>query len=126
MPYKGHWHENVLSLEALKKTMKNFLMISSRDPFEYAEALSFYEDCKSLADAGADVTLFLVQNGVFPARPSKYTQKLKDLMEKGVKVTADRYALDMRGLSDLAAGVEARDISMVIDHMASGSKVVWH
>ena len=108
--------------------MQNFLMISSRDPFEHADTLSFYETCDSLKDAGADVTLFLVQNGVLPARTCKHSKSIEKLLEKGVKVVADRYALEMRGLKEgsLVSGVKADEISVVIDHMANGSKVVWH
>lgn len=108
--------------------MSKYVLISSRDPFEHGDALSFYETCGGLKDAGADVTLMLVQNGVLPSRESRYSVEIASLCQKGVKVLADRYALETRGIkeADLIQGVSSGDLDLVIDHMAEGSKVIWH
>lgn len=108
--------------------MKKFWMISSRDPFEHGDALQFYQDCQSLADFGSDVTLFLVQNGVLPTRSSKYSDCLETLIEKGVAIYADCYSLEVRGIreEDMLPGIQKGELSLIIDQMADGTKVVWH
>jgi len=50
--------------------MNNYLLIESRDPFESNDVGYYYELSKGLVEAGNEVTLFLVQNGVLAARPS--------------------------------------------------------
>ena len=50
--------------------MNNYLLIESRDPFESNDVLYYYELSKGLVEAGNEVTLFLVQNGVLAARRS--------------------------------------------------------
>ena len=51
-------------------TMAKYLLIESRDPFDSNDVANYYNLASGLAAAGNDVTLFLVQNGVFPARNS--------------------------------------------------------
>lgn len=48
--------------------MSGYVLLASRDPFEAASVLRFYDLAAGLAEE-APVTLFLVQNGVLPARP---------------------------------------------------------
>ena len=50
--------------------MANYLLIESRDPFDSNDVANFYGLASGLAKAGNGVTLFLVQNGVLPARQS--------------------------------------------------------
>lgn len=108
--------------------MATFLMISSRDPFESRDTISFYQTCEQLIDAGSKVILFLVQNGVLPARKSAFSPELERLAGKGVQILADEYALESRGLThgQLIPSVKPDHLSTVIEHMAHGSKVVWH
>ncbi len=47
--------------------MAKYLLIESRDPFEAKGASDLYDLAATLAK-GDEVTLLLVQNGVFPAR----------------------------------------------------------
>lgn len=50
--------------------MAKYLLIESRDPFESPDTANYLDWAKGLVKDGHTVTLFLVQNGVLPARPS--------------------------------------------------------
>jgi predicted peroxiredoxin len=109
--------------------MGGYLLIESRDPFEASDVSHhFYELAAGLARAGTPVTLFLVQNGVFPARPSAHTASLQTVARAGVEVLADDFSLRERGIDagGLAAGVRAAPIDVVIDRLAEGRKALWH
>jgi sulfur relay (sulfurtransferase) complex TusBCD TusD component (DsrE family) len=106
--------------------MNNYLLIESRDPFESNDVLYYYELSKGLVEAGNEVTLFLVQNGVLAARPSVHSAALSALWQSGVKVLADDFSLCERGISKLAQGVEAAPIEVIVDHLAAGHKTLWH
>ena len=85
--------------------MDHYLLIESRDPFESNDVTHYYELSKGLVDAGNEVTLLLVQNGVLAARPSAHSATLSALGRSGVKVLADDFSLKERGISKLAEGV---------------------
>jgi sulfur relay (sulfurtransferase) complex TusBCD TusD component (DsrE family) len=106
--------------------VNNYLLIESRDPFESNDVLYYYELSKGLVDAGNDVTLFLVQNGVLAARPSAHSAAVSALCQNGVKVLADNFSLSERGISRLAEGVVASPIDVIVDHLAAGHKTLWH
>ncbi len=53
--------------------MANYLLIESRDPFECKDVNYYYDLASSLAAEAEGVTLFLVQNGVLPARQGVLT-----------------------------------------------------
>ena len=59
--------------------MTKYLLIESRDPFESNDVGYYYDLAADLARRGDEVTLFLVQNGVLPARSGV----LSDLLAKG-------------------------------------------
>ena len=48
--------------------MADYLLIESRDPFEFRDTVFCTDLARRLADTGNRVTIFLVQNGVLPAR----------------------------------------------------------
>ena len=48
--------------------MAQYVLIESRDPFEYADTNYMYNTAGDLAARGNSVTLYLIQNGVFCAR----------------------------------------------------------
>ena len=108
--------------------MANYLLIESRDPFESNDIGQLYELATGLVREGNSVTLFLVQNGVLPARPGAHSAALSDLSGAGVAVLADDFSLRERGISTdaLADGVTAAPLDVVIDHMADGNKTIWH
>ena len=82
----------------------------------------------SLVKEGNEVTLFLVQNGVLPARPGKYSPLLTNTAQAGVEVLADEFSLRERGIAagKLAEGVRSAPLSIVIDQLAEGRKALWH
>lgn len=108
--------------------MPHYLLIESRDPFESNDAAYFYDLAGSLADKGNTVTLFLVQNGVLPARPSRLPGAFKRLADSRVRVLADDFSLRERGIpvDGLAPGVRSASLDVVVDGLAEGAKVLWH
>ena len=108
--------------------MQSYLFIESRDPFESNDVVFTCELAGGLAKAGHAVTVFLVQNGVLPARRGAKADDLRALVRSGVKVLADDFSLAERGVdpSRLAAGIEPAPIDVVVDHLAAGHKTLWH
>jgi predicted peroxiredoxin len=108
--------------------MASYLLIESRDPFDSTDVTNYYGLASDLVRAGNDVTLFLVQNGVFPARPGARSALLTATAATGVEVLADDFSLRERGInaSALAEGVSAAPLDIVIDQMADGRKAMWH
>jgi sulfur relay (sulfurtransferase) complex TusBCD TusD component (DsrE family) len=105
-----------------------YLLIASRDPYTHTAALRCYELAARLADEGQRVTLFLVQNGVLPARPGADGGALETLTRRGIRVLADEFSLRERGIAPgrLAAGVEAAPLECVIEALENGAKALWH
>ncbi len=108
--------------------MGAYLLIESRDPFDTNDVGFYYDLAKQLARQGNRVTLFLVQNGVLPARAGARDGQLSEVQAAGVEVLADDFSLRERGISAnrLAAGVKPAPLDVVIDHLADGSKAMWH
>ena len=52
----------------------------------------------------------------------------QQLLDAGVEILADDFALSERGILDgsLAAGVQPASLEIVVDHLAAGRKVTWH
>ena len=108
--------------------MAKYLLIESRDPFENNAVARQYDLAASLVEEGNAVTLFLVQNGVLPARAGKHSGLLTRTAKAGVEVLADDFSLRERGIpaSRLADGVKPAPLSVVIDQLAEGRKALWH
>ncbi|MBI1775417.1 MAG: DsrE family protein [Proteobacteria bacterium] len=108
--------------------MAAYLMIESRDPFESGDVDTFLDLAAGLAKAGNAVTLFLVQNGVLPARLGARSGALGALADHGVEVLADTFSLQERGISanSLIAGIKAAPLDVVVDQLADGRKALWH
>jgi predicted peroxiredoxin len=108
--------------------MAKYTLIASRDPFDSKEAGHYYDLAEDLVKDGNEVTLFLVQNGVFAARKSPGSKMVEKLAGKGVTVLADSFSLKERGISEgrMADQVKASGLEVIIDHMAEGRKVIWH
>ncbi len=108
--------------------MANYLLIESRDPFDSNDVANFYGLASGLAKAGNGVTLFLVQNGVLPARQCSASAALAEVAGAGVEVLADEFSLQERGIAAerLVAGVSPSPLDRVIDAMADGHKTIWH
>jgi predicted peroxiredoxin len=106
--------------------MAGYLLIESRDPFESNDVSYYCDLARGLVEAGNQVTLFLVQNAVLAVRPSVRSQALRSLIDSGVKVLADDFALRQRGIDKLLDGVEIAAIETVVDHMETGHRMLWH
>ncbi len=111
--------------------MANYLLIESRDPFEYGDTRYMYNLAADLALKGNRVTLFLIQNGVLTTRTGVKDNPLDGLSEKGPAVTvlADEFSLRERGISQgsLVEGVEVSNVDSLVDMLAQAdTKAVWH
>lgn len=108
--------------------MSAYVVIASRDPYTSTEVESTYDLVEGLKGAGHDVTLFLVENGVLPARPSAKSATLTRLAKAGVRVLADEFALRERGIpaDRLADGVSAASLDLLVDDLGAGKKTFWH
>ncbi|MFQ5670169.1 MAG: DsrE family protein [Acidobacteriota bacterium] len=109
--------------------MAKYLLIESRDPFEANDVASyFYGLATRLAELGNTVTLFLVQNGVLPARRCAFSERLSAAHQAGVEVLADEFSLKERGIgsSQMIAEVKPAPLDVVVDQLAEGRKALWH
>lgn len=108
--------------------MAKYVFIQSRDPFSSVDAAHDVELIVELLRAGGEVTLFLVQNGVLPARRSTRSGALSALAANGVRVLADDFSLRVRGIAEsrLAPGVKVGSLDAVLDAMVEGGKAIWH
>jgi hypothetical protein len=108
--------------------MANYLLIESRDPFESNDVGFIADLAERLRAEGNEVTLFLVQNGVLPARAGARDGGLAALAEAGIAVLADEFSLRERGIAAnrVAVGIAPAPLDIVIDHLAGSSKVLWH
>jgi len=103
-------------------------MIESRDPFDSGDFAAYLALAEGLAKAGHKVTLFLVQNGVLPARHGARSGTLAALAANGVEVLADSFSLSERGISPnrLVPGIKAAPLDVAVDRLADGCKALWH
>ena len=108
--------------------MATYLLIESRDPYDSNDTGFCRDLATQLAAAKNAVTLFLVQNGVLPARSGARSGDLTKLAGAGVKVLADSFSLRERGIEEagLASGIAAAPLDVVLDALAEGAKVIWH
>ncbi len=108
--------------------MAKYLLIESRDPFESNDVAFCYDLAADLAGAGNEVTLFLVQNGVLPARSGVAFEGLSKVASAGVEVLADDFSLRERAIAEsgLASGVRSAPLDVVIDQLVDGAKAIWH
>ena len=107
--------------------MSEYVLIESRDPFECAQVRDDWRLAEDLSAAGHRVALYLVQNGVLPARPGAQAPELAALSRAGVEVLADDFSLRERAIpaDRLAGGVEAAPIATLVDRLAAGCKALW-
>ena len=107
--------------------MSKYLLMESRDPFETNEVSKNYEIASGLVSAGNQVSLYLVQNGVLPARSSAGPNGLDEVLNQGVEVLVDEFSLKERAIApeSLISGVAPANIDLVVDHLASGHKAIW-
>lgn len=108
--------------------MAKYLLIESRDPFESNDASHFYRLAAGLAKNRHEVTFFLVQNGVLPARAGAEASVLDELRSSGVQILADEFSLAERGIraERLAPHIAATSLDAIIERLADGHTTLWH
>ena len=111
--------------------MADYVLVESRDPFEYADTSYFYRVAEDLSKAGNNVTFFLVQNGVITARKGMSNSAVEKLQKgaPGVRILADEFSLRERAITaqKLASGVASSDVDQLVDLLAvPGVKAIWH
>jgi sulfur transfer complex TusBCD TusB component (DsrH family) len=108
--------------------MAKYLVIESREPFDSSDSDYFSELVQGITGRGNQTTLFLVQNGVLPARKgAKYSDVITKLIQNKVQVLADGFSLKERAISNLADGVQVADIDRLVDLLLEpGTKAIWH
>jgi sulfur relay (sulfurtransferase) DsrF/TusC family protein len=107
--------------------MASYLFIESRNPWESNAVRGSYDLARELAGAGHEVALFLVQNGVMPARQGAEDVGLQALVG-AVTLLADDFSLRERAIPPdrLMAGVAPAPIEVVVDALARGVRTLWH
>lgn len=105
--------------------MTAYLLIESRDPREVAAVAHDRRLALDLVRAGHAVTLFLVQNGVFPARAGGPDTDLRALVDGGVTVLGDEFSLRERGIGEVAGGIRVAKIDTVVDALTRGDRTLW-
>ena len=107
--------------------MPNYLLIESRDPFTTQAVADHVVLAVGLRRAGNAVTLYLVQNGVLPARAGADGDALHEALAAGVEVLADDFSLRERGITerDLSRGVKPAAIGTVAARLAEAWKVLF-
>ena len=64
--------------------MASYLLIESRDPYDSNDVWFCCDLARQLAEQGDEVTVFLVQNGVLPARTGARADGLSGLSKAGI------------------------------------------
>lgn len=111
--------------------MAQYVLIETRDPFEQRDVIEyFWPMAGNLVKEGHEVTLFLVQNGVLPARQrNAHGGKLAELASGGVRVLADDFSLRERGIGAeaIVAGIAVAGIDALVDLIVEpGTRALWH
>jgi predicted peroxiredoxin len=108
--------------------VSQYVMIQSKSPWESGDVGHFYALARELRQAGAEVTFFLVQNGVMAARSGAKDPGLDELLAANVKILADDFSLRERAIDakNVKNGVNPSPIDQVVDLLASGAKALWH
>jgi DsrE/DsrF-like family len=111
-----------------RKHVAKYMLIESRDPFESSDVVQFCDLAQALKNSGNDVTVYLVQNAVLPARSGARADALGTMLAKGIKVLADDFSLRERAIpaQRLVHGVLPASLDAVVDAMAQGVRTVWH
>jgi sulfur relay (sulfurtransferase) complex TusBCD TusD component (DsrE family) len=108
--------------------MSKYVLIQSKSPWESGDIGHFYSLARELGQSGAEVTFFLVQNGVMSARSGAKDAAFDELASSRVRVVADDFSLRERAIDagGLKAGVKTGAIDEVVDQLAGGAKALWH
>jgi hypothetical protein len=107
--------------------MRDYLLVETRDPIEVRDVEWGGDLLVQLRRAGARCSMMLTENGVLGLRASARTSFPSSLIDGGVAVLADRFALAERGMhdADVAQGVVCSDLGAVVDALEAGAIVIW-
>lgn len=107
--------------------MNKYLLIESSDPFESSCVAENFQMAGDLAQAGNEVTLFLVQNGVLASRQKAQGRGLDKAAAAGVQILADDFSLRERGIGagEMLSAVSAAKLDVVLDQLIEGRKAIW-
>ena len=106
----------------------SYVLIETRDPFESAEVDSLFELAGRLGST-ADVSVYLVENGVMPLRSASTAAPTIAKLAERVTVLADDFSLRQRAIetNDLARGVTPASIDRLVELITTtGCKAMWH
>jgi len=109
--------------------MARYLLVETHGPLEGGEYA--FELGRQLRDLQHEVTIYLLQDGVFTARKTfEAGERLRRTAEKhGVALLADRISLRQRGLvgERVAAEVRPSEMEDLVDLLMERSdKAIWH
>ena len=106
--------------------MRELLIIETRDAADHKDPARMTELAVGMAKAGVPATIFLTENGVFAARKMPKAG-LDDAIARGVRIAADRFALEERGIdpAGLQPGVSIEAVDLIVDQLADGACVMW-
>jgi len=107
--------------------MSSYLFIHSHEVLAQPSLTSMVALIEQLALGGHSVRLLLVQNGVMMVRLGASIDGLQRLLDCGVSVTTDRFSLQQREIltGQIREDVGIDEISIVIDALLQGEKVIW-
>jgi sulfur relay (sulfurtransferase) complex TusBCD TusD component (DsrE family) len=108
--------------------MSHYLFIQSQDPFIEARTAAQYDLATQLAQAGHQVRMLLVQNGVSAARQGARCATFDNLMTGPVVLLAETLSLQQREIApeQLKNGVQPGELALVVDALLAGEKVIWN
>ena len=112
--------------------MSTYVFIESRDPFASRDAAFVGDTAISLQQLGHDVIVFFVQNGVFAVRTKAAGAaggRLAELAEAGVRLLADDFSLDERGIkpAEMEPAIHRSSIDALVTCMIQeDTKAIWH
>lgn len=108
--------------------MSRYLFIQSQDPFTEVRTGAQFDLARRLVEAGHQVSLLLVQNGVTAARQGADCGAFDALRGQGVTLLADTFSLQQReiGQEHLKDAIDVTELDVVIDAMLAGDKVIWN
>ena len=103
------------------------MIVETRDPMVARDVEWTADLLTAMRQAGQGCTLMLTENAVLGARGSACPLAISRLSHEGVEIVADRFALAERGIpdSELAAGISAADLDVVIDRLVAGGTIIW-
>ena len=108
--------------------MDRYLLIESMDPMESSSLNTSGELAHSLIQAGHEVSMFFVENGVFHTMIAESREKLETLMKAGVSVWLDDFSIQERRIRDnlFPKGAHVQQMGSVVEYIAGPCKVLWY